>query len=396
MQKSNRARLIEMEQRNTPLSANRNENIYLNGNSNLFPYEVETVIINSATAYKCAEITKKYLAGAGLVDTSSDVVVDRQKGIKLSKFIRIASKDLAYHGGVFIHVVYGIDNNGNIVAKGMRVLDYSKCRISKFDDNGNSGKVIYKDFLKKNHNQTKKEKDTWFYPFCSDEKVILEQIRKDFKERNNKKVAEATIDEMIRSYRGQVFYLNLSPEYIYALPKIYSVYNDADTEYRIGLYNNKMSRTGFVGKTIIVKRESDEEEAEAFDETAKNMLGVDNADSLMIYEVENTVDDLDQALKVIQIEPQFDDKLFSETRSSIKQAIIDAYGVPELLVSVQDNSLFGASAEAFINAEKRFDNELQFERQDLEDALTIIGFPCKILTLTQSKPAETSTINETE
>ena len=390
---SNRARLIEMEKRETPLSLNKGDNFYLNGLNNQFPAEVETVIINSPTAYKCAEITKKYLAGAGLADGYDDLIVDKQKNIKLSKFIRIASKDIAYHGGVFIHVSYGIDDAGDVVSKGMRVLDYSKCRISKQDHNGNHSKVIYKDFSKnKSLLNSKKENDTWFYFFNSDQKVILQQIKNDFKLRNNKKAEESDIIEMIRSYRGQVFYLNLTPEYIYSLPKIYSVYNDADTEYRISLYNNKMSRTGFVGKTIIVKREGDEEEAEAFDEVAKNMLGVDNADSLMIYEVENNVEDLTQALQVIQIKPQFDDKLFSETRSSIKQSIIDAYGVPELLVSVQDNSLFGASAEAFKNAEIRFDNELHFERMDLEDAIKMIGFDCKIKTLTENKNDTTNEI----
>lgn len=383
---TNRARLIEMQKRQTPLSTGKGENIYLNGSNNAFPNEVEGVIINSPTAYKCAEITKKYLAGAGIADGYNDVIVDKQKHTKLSKFIRVASKDLAYHGGVYIHVSYGIDDNGDIVAKGMKVLDYSKCRISKQDHHGNHSKVIYKDYNnQRNLFNSKNENDTWFYFFNHDQNVIMAQIKNDFKLRNNKKQNEADISEMIRSYRGQVFYLNLTPEYIYSLPKIYSVYNDADTEYRISLYNNKMSRSGFVGKTIIVKREGDEDEAEAFDEVAKGMLGVDNADSLMIYEVENNVEDIDQAFKVIQIKPQFDDKLFSETRTSIKQAIIDAYGVPELLVSVQDNSLFGASAEAFKNAEIRFDNELFFERKELEDAIEMIGFPCKIKTLTQNK-----------
>jgi len=379
---NNKARLVELDKRNIQLSNNKKENnIYHNGDNNVFPYECEGVIINSPTAYKCAELTKKYLAGEGLRDKTSDVVVDSKKGTKLSKIIRVASKDLSYHNGVYFHISYGINEAGDIVQKGLKVLDYAKCRLSKLDDNKQFGRIYYKDYSKKSVAYGKQEDSTWYYPYSNDRNVLLAQIKNDYKLRHNED--EAELFEMIRSFRGQVFYLNLTPEYIYSLPKIYAVYNDADTEYRISVYNNKMSRSGFVGKTILVRRGKDEEESEDFAGVVQNMLGVDNADSVMIYEVDNA-EELDDAIKVIQIESQFDDNLFTSTKKTSKQNIIDAYGVPELLVSVTDNSLFGSSAEAFINAEKRFDRSLQFERQELEDALSFIGFPCSIIPLTES------------
>lgn len=386
MNKKNRARLVELEKRDIHLSSNKKDNnIYFNGDNNLYPYECEGIIINSPTAYKCAELTKKYLAGNGLRNKSTDIIVDHKKGTKLSKMIRVASKDLAYHNGVFLHVSYGINDEGDIVAKGVKVLDYVKCRLSKLDDNKQFGRIYYKDYAKKYSSYGKQEETTWYYPFSNDSNVLLAQIKNDYSIRHNKD--EAELYEMIKSYRGQVFYLNLTSEYIYALPKINSVYNDADTEYRISLYNNKMSRSGFVGKTILVRRGKDDDESNEFAQVVENMLGVDNADSVMIYEVDNA-EEIDDAIKVIQVESQFDDALFTNTKKTSKQNIIDAFGVPELLVSVTDNSLFGSSAEAFNNAEKRFDRSLNYERTELEDALSFIGFPCEILPLTEDLTSE--------
>lgn len=398
MRNNNKARLVELDKRSINLSNNKKDNnIYHNGENNVFPYEVEGVIINSPTAYKCAELTKKYLSGSGLNDKTQDVIVDSKKGTKLSKLIRIASKDLAYHNGVFFHVSYGIDEAGDLVQKGLKVLDYAKCRLSKLDDNHQFGRVYYKDYAKKQVAYGKTEESTWYYPYSNDRNVLFAQIKNDYKLRHNED--EAELFEMVKSFRGQVFYLNLTPEYYYSLPKIYAVYNDADTEYRIGVYNNKMSRSGFVGKTIIVRRGKDEDDSNEFADVVQNMLGVDNADSVMIYEVDNA-EELDDAIKVIQVESQFDDNLFTSTKQTVKQNIIDAFGIPELLVSVTDNSLFGSSAEAFENAEKRFDRSLQFERQELEDALNFIGFECTIKSLTDfdsdNIPTSTNTLQDAQ
>ena len=129
MRNNNKARLVEIDKRNIQLSNNKKaNNTYHNGDNNVFPSEVEGVIINSPTAYKCAELTKKYLAGAGLRDKTTDVVVDTKKGTKLSKIIRVASKDLSYHNGVYFHISYGINEYGDIIQKGLKVL----CRLPLF------------------------------------------------------------------------------------------------------------------------------------------------------------------------------------------------------------------------------------------------------------------------
>ena len=62
---------------------------------------------------------------------------------------------------------------------------------------------------------------------------------------------------MVKHYRGQVYYMNLTPRYKYALSKFDSTYNDADSEFRYGLYINRAT-TGFLGKTIAITQGLDE------------------------------------------------------------------------------------------------------------------------------------------
>ena len=53
----------------------------------------------------------------------------------------------------------------------------------------------------------------------------------------------------LQYYRGQVFlYVNLTPKFRYAISKFDSVYNDLDTEYRVGVYTNTMTRGGSWGR----------------------------------------------------------------------------------------------------------------------------------------------------
>src|SRR5690606_10081783 len=140
-------------------------------------------------------------------------------------------------------------------------LSYEKCRISNTDDDDNAGKILYKHFNKFNPDVPRKEKDRerWYYPFKNDQKVIKAQIEADAKKAGYE---GEDWSEKIKYYRGQVMYLNLTPKFRYAISKFDSVFNDLDTEFRIGVYGNNMTREGFLGKLAVLTKGLDEEQAE--------------------------------------------------------------------------------------------------------------------------------------
>jgi len=374
-----RAKLSEIWRRVTPLVDDKDlkKEIYLNGDNNLYPYEVEGVINNSPTAYRAAKLMAKYIAGKGFKEGVQDNIVDPVENHKLSNIAYIAAESIAYHYGVFFHIGYGYDQDqsGNLVLKQktIKVMDYVEGRRQKKDSDDFEKMFIFKDFLALSDRKTKKDdvKEYLYYPYNPDPKIVLAQIAKDSE--NNPDAVEA-----LKAYRGQVFYLNLTPRFKYALSPIDSVYNDADSEYRFGLYTNTQFRSGFLGKTIAITSGLDEEQSNQTSKDLSKFLGSENSGDIYQMDVSG-VDDLDKVLKIIQLKPQFDDKLFEVNSKRISRNILGAFNnIPEQLVLGSDGAMFGTSGETYKEMKVFYSEQTEDERYRLTECLTYLGFPCEI------------------
>lgn len=350
--------------------------VYWNGENNHYPTEIERVVNLSPSASRASKIMGKFISGKGLKDEAKDIIVNPHKTYKLSKIAYIAGQNMAKQGGVWIHRGFGFDDDLNLVPKTLDILDYAKCRKATDDDEGYSGKIIYKDYCAKKTFGGKKESSKWFYPFNDSQEVIIAQIKSDYKEKGGEETED--LATMLPHYRGQVFYLNLTPEYEYALAPIDPVYNDADTEARIQTYTNKEVRTGFLGKTAVLTQGLDEETSKKVDEDVSKWLGDENSGGIYRLDVEQS-NDLDNVLKVIQLKAQIDPKLFSDTKKELRSSILGAFNsIPELLVISGDGALFGTSGETYEQAKVFYNEQTSDERWMLSETLTFMGFPCEI------------------
>lgn len=387
-----RASLVQIWRRFVEVKNNDKDKMYINGYNNLYPNEIEGVINNSPTAFRCANLMARYIEGKGIVGETGELIPYEQQKVlnelqnyRITDVLSLAAKSLAYQNGVFFHVIYGIDEETGLPKPvGVDVLRYVKNRITKEDDEGYPGMIIYKDFDKAEKFGNKDKKERRFYPFNKNPEVVIAQIKRDAKIKEGE---EYNLYDAIKHYRGQVFYLNLNPDQVYASSLLDSVYNDADTEYRIGLYNNTQSRVGFVGKTIFLTQGLDAEQSEKIKEDLAGFMGAEEASNLYHMDVETT-DDLDGILKIHQLKPQFDDKLYSETKTSIRKNILGAFNnVPEILILAGDGALFGTSSDTYKQAKIFYSEQTEYEREQLERAFNFMGFPIKIEPI--AKPDET-------
>lgn len=373
-----RAKLVEIYSRVVKLAKEDNEEIYLNGDNNLYPNEIEGVINNSPIAFSAAKIMTKFIGGLGV---ENNLTVNKEKNYTLNDIVRMFSKSIANHNAVPIYIGYGINEEGKIYPNKLDVLECTKIRLSKEDSEENKGRIFYKDYESKS-SFGKKNKARWFYPFNSNQDVIHAQIERDLKDSDKKYTGLA---HAIRHYRGQVYYLNLTPEYTYALAPVDSVFNDADSDYRIGLYTNKQVRSGFLGKTTVITQGLDEETQKIIEEDIKKFLGAENSDSIFQLSVKEA-DRLDDVIKFIQLKPQFDDKLFVETNSRISKNILIAFNnIPEPLISAGSGALFGTTSETYLEMKLFYSEQTADERKKLEETLTTLGFPCKIIPMAEKK-----------
>lgn len=371
-----RAKFVELYRRFIPLAENKDESIYYNGENNLYPNEIELAILNSPSGKSASKVFAKYISGKGV---ENDVVVNPLKNYKLSKIARMASTDISRQYGVFFHIGQVLENG--VLIPVLDILEYTKTRIGKEDDNDFVSKYWFKDCSleqKKSYLSNKKtEEALWYYPYNNDKDVILEQIFNDYVDAGGED-SEADLATMLPYYRGQVYYMNLTPEFKYALSPFDACYNDLDSEYRVSMFTNRNVRTGFLGKTYVVTSGLDDEENNTVEEDIVKWLGSENIGGTYHLALEAGAD-IDKVFKVGQVKAEFDDKLFSETKTTLRDNIYSqANNVPAQLVKAE-TSIFGTQSETYVEMKKFYTEQTYDERKELEDTLTYLGFPCKII-----------------
>ena len=365
--KSLRATNIELQSRDISISAD-DRKIYLRDTDNLYPLRMEKVINNSPTGRRSSNMMAKFIVGNGV---DGNVIVNK-KGETINDIADLAAGEIATNYGVFFHLDWAFETEGTeIVFKksNIRVLDSVNMAKSKEDDDGFPGK-FYKLQLQEKKNlfgKSDSKSAKWFYPYNEDKNVILAQMKNDCK---LKGITDPTTEQLFSNYRGQVFYLNLTPKYHYSLPPWDSVYDDMDTEYRISRYNNKQARTGWLGKTV-VKKFADDEDDEEFNKVLKENLGAENSADVMVISVPvASGDDIDKLFKIDQVKAQFDDKLFDSTKKTLRENITGAFNnIPEALVFAGSGALFGTSADTYTEMKKFYWEQNEYERFKLEQAL---------------------------
>lgn len=375
-----RAKFIELYSRVIKLTGEKDDSVFQNGENNLYPNEIELAILNSPSGKNASKMMAKFISGKGV---ENDIVVNEAKNYNLSKIVKIASTDVSRQNGVFFHIGRKL-NDALQLDPVLDILEYTKMRIGKEDDNETVTKYWFKDYEKtKSYLGGDKDKSYFYYPYSDKQNVILEQIKADYKLAGGKDM-DVDLSVMLPYYRGQVYYMNLTPEFKYALSPFDAVYNDLDSESRISMYINRSVRQGFLGKTYVVTAGLDEEDEKQVQDDVKLWLGSENVGGTYHFSIGAT-DDIDKVFKVGQMKAEIDEKLFTETKVTIKSNIYAAANnIPEQLIK-SDNTLFGTSVDTYIEMKKFYTEQTLDERTELENTLTFLGFPCKIIPLTEGE-----------
>jgi hypothetical protein len=357
--------LIDIVKRKTAF--NKKAEFYENGHDNQYPERIDGIINNSVTSKMATNLMIQYLLGRGYGEMDNFIV--NADGTKLIRFADDLANSKVRQRGAFIAVQW----NANYEIVGLKVLPFSSCRVGKKDNRDYNGKILVcQDWSKPD---TAKAYDV----YNPNHAVIDQQV----------KVAGGW-----DKFKGQILFVNDDNEYIYPLSRVDSVLNDADNEYQISVYKNRILRKGFFGKTIVVTRplfddnefprfilDADgnqvpnperirvESEADKFKETIKSFLGAENADGVFFTETDFAGEKLEDAIMFKNIESNIQPDLFEKIEVSTRNNILVAFNnIPNILVQAQ-SGLFSQSGEAFVQAKEFFWENTQKERDDMETTL---------------------------
>ncbi len=375
------AKFVEIYNRLIPQRKECDYDIYLNDVDNLYPDRLEAIECNSVTAISCSNKLGNFIFGKGFEKNyASEINTRNKKTITLNRCLLDVVSSLKTHKAVYIHLNYDIEGKVNY----FDVLEYKKCRKVKEDDYGNEGKIVYRDWSKIERSfsfitERKNKKSKWFYPYNPGS--IRDQREKDS--------PKSDIPTQIRNYRGQVLYYSLddkNKEYAHGWLNAQGM-NDADSEFRMSLYHNNNVRLGFIDKTILISNGLDSEASKGLVEDVQNWLGTENAGGIYHYNSEYYVDNIDQLLKVINLQSSYDPKKFKELLTDIKDNIRSCYlQIPKILINDNEGGIFGSSGEAIKEAMKVYNKETAFIRFEVEDLFKkIFGIPFNIIPIVKDE-----------
>jgi hypothetical protein len=337
--------LARLEQRNV-IKYNKKFDIQQNGEDNLYPDRMLRIIDNSYTAKACVGIINKFITGGGfnIPDELLPLTVGKQgiTTLTINKLLRRASRDVAYHNGLFIHVNYNL----NYRVSSVSVLPYEDCRLGLIDDYGNVNKIQYADW---SDPKLKPELIIHFDVFNPDPEVIKKQMK---------------LQGGAKKYRGQVLYYNFDEYNIYPLSVVDVVREDADTEGQIQKYKNLDLRSGFFAKYIIRTSIFDnDDDRNQFIMNLKRFTSAENNTAFMHIEEEFNNDPNLESFKIEKIEQNIDDKIWEHYETSIANNIRKSIGnIPPVLIDYVEGSLGNTSGESMVQAIRFMNKQTENQR----------------------------------
>lgn len=344
-----KSKLIELKKRNSTRVEKRYD-IHTNGADNTYPTRMEIIIDSSPTAKSCAKAMAKFIIGGGFSAAIPDdfVVGETLSGsLTLSEVLKDVAYSIAYQSAFALHFNYNL--LGQITS--ITPIPYKNCRYGVSDSEGYSGKiVVYDNWDYSKGRQIRKDEIDVFYVYNPKKEVILEQIESA---------------GGIYKYNGQVLIVKMDNSCIYPLSPIDVAQDDADTEYQLQLYKNRITRKGFIGKKILMTNEfSDDDSREAFQKDLKNIQGFDSEGDILHFETEFTSDDKQKMIEIKNLDSDVKTDLFTNWESSISNNIRRCFNsIPPVLVDFVEGKLGNTSGEGFLMAQAFYNSQTAEERK---------------------------------
>jgi hypothetical protein len=348
---------------------NKKNDIFYNGEDNLYPQRMDRFINNSVTAKTATSLMIQNLILKGFGDSLDKTLVNKLKRITLYNFADDLANSKVRQRGVFIWVGW----NANYKIGDVEVLPFHTCRLQKMDSEGHVAKINFSHKWDEN----KQDDLVVFDVYNPDEKAIESQVKKA---------------GGWGKYKGQVLYINDDSDYIYPLSRIDAVALDCDNEHQASVYKNQLLRKGFFGKTLVVTRplmdndlpktilrdgtevpnpeyQIQKSEREKFKDTIKDFIGSENAGGALHVELEFDGEKLEDAILIKNIESNLDDKIFAHTENSTRKNILIAFNnLPNGLVE-QSEGVFSNSGEAIKQMQLQYKDNCAKERSQFIDLL---------------------------
>lgn len=280
---------------------------------NIYPQRVIDIVNDSPTAKTCLKLKDRFVMSGGVADLTfyKNKVNAKQK---VDAFVRKITEQINKFGGVAIHVNY----NGLGQKINATVVNFEYVRKSMDGDMF----VIYDDWGKVKKKSIEKDRIYYVMPYNPDTAL---------------REAEAVGWE---NYNGQLFYYN-GYEDLYNLSPLDVVLENMLTEGQVKKFKHSISAKNFLASHLLIMGKQESQEAEEqFDENLRMFQGGEGAGTIMVIEKDSN----EEIIELQKVEIQNYDGLYEYTENSSRDAIIQHFLIPPVLLLRVAGSL-GTSKE---------------------------------------------------
>lgn len=314
------------------------------GENNDYPYIIEKLINGSITAKASANTYSKFLVGNGFAPEINSIIIgkdERNKPVTVLGLLRKVCDQISNHYGVFIHC------NQNLQRKNVNlsIIPVKYCRFAKLDDTGYTSKIaVCNNWDEKKTPDPKALKS--YNVYNVNEQAFNAQI---------KALPGNTLEEKVKNFKGQVYFMFLDNQYLYPLSPFDACYLDMDTENQISIFKNNMTRNGMLKKTVLrVAAPNSDEERSSLKREIKNWLGSDGSSTITLEdEIDPATGEIKKsgAFAIDSIDSNIDDKLFENWQKQLANNIRKSMkALPAVLIDYEESKLGTTSGEAIIQA----------------------------------------------
>ncbi len=279
---------------------------------NNYPQLILALYQRSGVTSVCVEHLSNFLYGEGFANTKLAETVVNEKGETFDDLLRSVCKSVAIFRGASLHFNFNMLNEWTSA----HCLNFEWTRLGLPDNNLYSDKIAYwDDWDGQSSRHNRSQADIVYF------------------DRWNPNLVGAQSEEAggFGHYKGQVNYFSLEGTQ-YPRCTFDSVLEDVETNSRIKNFKRNAVKNGFSASKLIEYPGTFEsfEEKMAFLQMANGMTGDENAGEVKVAQNPNGAE---VPLKIHDLQPQNVDKLHEITERTVKENIIETFGIPKPLIT---------------------------------------------------------------
>lgn len=339
------SRIALLVEKALKLSANTGDRVINYGEGNLYPQEIAELIYASKTASAAVEKMTENIICEGFKNKEFAEMTN-DNGCNMNDVLEATANDVARFKGWAWVVQYGLTPAG-YQPKNVYNVPFEYVRAEMNDNYKNDPTVkswrVFNNWEKQSVRSTSVKGNSIVYPTYNPESFAAE------------------VEECggIENHKGQLLYVNLSTTRPYPISTFHAVRNEMGAEDKNGRYVNRTLGRGFHMCSIVSHGDFETEQAQQeFRDTLAEMMGSENAGSVLTVRDENVATDK-PFIKVDQLGSPIDRELYRAYVEPLRKDIaIAAYNIPLPLIDSSLLTFSNASGEVMKEMQRIYRNSL--------------------------------------